>query len=459
MNHNSLGARLDAWVPPQPLTAIAVGGLALAGLAWSFLTTPTLEASPADWIATAAVVGFLAAVLVWAGTHPLHLRHQTKVYLATLPLYLMAVLAPPPVAALAAAMGVLSAQINMRPRTGNYPSDMAAAVGRWSLIVLGASTLAHLPGAAGWPLALRLGSAAALMYALDVLTVAFELSPMSGEPPRKIVIAVVRTGGLYEWAQYLVAILAGAAALYQTWTLALLVVPIYLIYTAFKNAKEVNEGTFRLLESLADTVDLRDPYTGGHSRRVADWSAAILREVNLHGAEADIIRTAARIHDIGKIGVPDNILNKPGRLTAEEKAIMDSHPVRGAELLARFSEFANGQAIVRHHHERWDGGGYPDGLRSWDIPFGARVIAVADSYDAMTSDRPYRPAMTTEKACSILRAGRDEQWDPAIVDAFLRCIETGQEEPAAQVVTVLRGEVTAEAVIGLAPPLLHPNNS
>jgi HD-GYP domain-containing protein (c-di-GMP phosphodiesterase class II) len=453
MNTNSLAARLDAWVPPQPLTAAAISGLALAGLGWSWLAAPIALSAP-EWITTAAGVAFLAAVLVWAGTHPLHLRHQTKVYLSTLPLYLMAVLAPPPVAVLAAAMGVLIAQLKMRPQTGNFPSDMATAVGRWSLIVLAASTLTHLPAAAGWPLALRLGGSAALMYAMDVLTVAFELSPMSGEPPSKIVAAVVRTGALYEWAQYLVAMLAAAAALYQTWTLLLLVVPIHLIYVAFKNAKEVNEGTYRLLESLADTVDLRDPYTGGHSRRVADWAGEILREVNLHGPEADTIRTAARIHDIGKIGVPDLILNKPSKLTAEEKAIMDSHPVRGAELLARFSEFANGQAIVRHHHERWDGGGYPDGLRSWDIPFGARVIAVADSYDAMTSDRPYRPAMSASQACSILRAGRDEQWDPVIVDAFLRCIEGGE---AAPVVTVLKGE--AAVVTALAPALLHPNSS
>ena len=122
----------------------------------------------------------------------------------------------------------------------------------------------------------------------------------------------------------------------------------------------------------------------------------------------------------------------PNTLTAEEKAIMDSHPAQGAELLARFAEFAHGQAIVRHHHERWDGGGYPAGLRSWDIPFGARVIAVADSYDAMTSDRPYRPAMSTSQATAILRTGRGSQWDPAIVDAFLRSLgerAAGEAEP------------------------------
>jgi HD-GYP domain-containing protein (c-di-GMP phosphodiesterase class II) len=449
MNTHTFRARLLAWVPPQPLTAVAVSGLAVAGLGWSWAAAPYL-AAPRDWITTALVVGFLAALLVWAGTHPLHLRHQTKVHLSTLPLYLLAVLAPPPVAALAAAVGVLIGQLKMRPQTGNFPSDIATAVSRWSLIVLAAATLAHWPAAAGWPLALRLGGIAALMYVLDVLTVTFELSPMSGEPPSKIVAAVVRAGSLYEWAQYLTAILAAAAAQVQPWTLALLVVPTHLIYVAFKNAKEVNEGTYRLLESLADTVDLRDPYTGGHSRRVADWAAEILREVNLHGPEADVIRTSARVHDLGKIGVPDHILNKPGKLTPDEKAIMDSHPVRGAELLARFSEFASGQAIVRNHHERWDGGGYPDGLGSWDIPFGARVIAVADSYDAMTSDRPYRPAMSSHKACEVLRAGRDTQWDPVIVDAFLRCIEAGRVKTAAAPAAVA-AQVPALGLAALAP--------
>jgi HD-GYP domain-containing protein (c-di-GMP phosphodiesterase class II) len=451
MNPNSLRARLDAWVPPQPLTAIAASALAVAGLGWAWAAAPH-PVAPRDWLATAAVVAFLVSVLVWAGTHPLHLRHQTKVYLSTLPLYLMAVLAPPPLAALAAGGGVLIAQLKMRPQTGNFPSDIATAVGRWSLIGLAASAFAHWPDAAGWPLALRLAGTAALMYALDVLTVAFELSPMSGEPPRKVMAAVVRAGGLYEWAQYLTAMLAGAAALYQAWTLALLVVPVHLIYTAFKNAKEVNEGTYRLLESLADTVDLRDPYTGGHSRRVAGWAASILRALNVHGPEADVIRTSARVHDLGKIGVPDAILNKPGKLTPEEKAIMDSHPARGAELLARFSEFANGQAIVRHHHERWDGGGYPDGLLSWDIPFGARVIAVADSFDAMTSDRPYRPAMTNSQACAVLRAGRDSQWDPVIVDAFLRVIEGEQKEAAGAPAVAVAAEAPGLALAGVGPP-------
>ena len=433
MSHAGFATRLRGWVPPQPHTAVVASVLAATGLGVAWLRS-ALPTSNAEWAITGAVIAFLTALLVWAGTHPLHLRHQTKVHLTTLPLYLMAVLLPPPVAAVVAGLGMLAGELRMRPQTGNLPSDIATAVSRWSLIVLAGSTLAHSAAGAGWPLAVGLCGTAALMYALDTLTCAFELSPMSGEPPWQVMRAVVREGGLYEAAQYLTAILAAAAGLYQPWALGLLVVPLYLIYIAFRNAKEVHEGTYRLLESLADAVDLRDPYTGGHSRRVADWAAKILVEVNLHGAEADLIKTAARVHDLGKIGVPDHILNKTGLLTPEEKAVMDSHPAQGAELLARFAESAHGQAIVRHHHERWDGQGYPDRLARWDIPFGARVIAVADSFDAMTSDRPYRRAMSLGQATAILRAGRDQQWDPAIVDAFLRCVEAGDVEGVGVVV-------------------------
>jgi putative nucleotidyltransferase with HDIG domain len=194
------------------------------------------------------------------------------------------------------------------------------------------------------------------------------------------------------------------------------------VYFALRQAKEMHDGTSQLLESLADTVDLRDPYTGGHSRRVTEYSMQILRELGMIGPEVELIRTAARVHDIGKIGIPDQILNKPGRLTPEEKSIMDSHPDRGADLLIRYQDFARGCGIVRHHHERWDGTGYPAGLQALDIPFGARVIAVADSFDAMTSDRPYRAGMPVEQAARILHEGRGQQWDPAIVDAFLRAI-------------------------------------
>jgi len=197
-----------------------------------------------------------------------------------------------------------------------------------------------------------------------------------------------------------------------------------------ERTKELHETTRQIVESMTDTVELRDPYTGGHSRRVTELTAGILREMGMHGSDVDLIVTAARVHDIGKIGMPDHVLLKDGNLTPEESAIMKSHPERGAELLKRYPDFAWGADIVRHHHERWDGAGYPHRRKGTEIPFGARVIAVADSFDAMTSDRPYRRGMTVQEAAAVLREGRGTQWDATLVDAFLRSIAPRLGRPA-----------------------------
>ena len=170
-----------------------------------------------------------------------------------------------------------------------------------------------------------------------------------------MLVASVRETALPEAVQYAVGLVGAEAALRDVWTLGFLVVPCAVVYVAFKVLHEMQDGTRQLLENMADAVDLRDPYTGGHSRRVTEYSAAILRELGLHGPEVDLIVTAARVHDIGKIGIPDAILNKPGKLDPAERAIMEQHPVHGAELLHRYRDFARGVALVRHHHESWDG--------------------------------------------------------------------------------------------------------
>jgi HD-GYP domain-containing protein (c-di-GMP phosphodiesterase class II) len=194
----------------------------------------------------------------------------------------------------------------------------------------------------------------------------------------------------------------------------------------------MQDGTATLLENMADTVDLRDPHTGGHSRRVTEHVRRILQELGLHGPDVDLIIAAARVHDIGKIGIPDSILLKEGLLTDEEREIMNTHPAKGADLLRRHHDFSRGAEIVRHHHERWDGDGYPSRLRGTDTPFGSRVIAVADAFDAMTSDRPYRSGMSAQQASRILREGRALQWDEAAVDAFLRGISVTQGDASPQ---------------------------
>ncbi len=407
---------------PQPLVGVGTVALALAALAASAPRAPLFLPRTAPTAATLALA--LVGAVVVAYQYPVHVRHQTKVYLFTVAYYLLAVLVPPPLAALAAGLGALTGELSRRGSSGAYPSDIATEAGRRVLMVLPAALLAQAGGgAAGHPLTV-LGAGLVLM-ALDALTLPLVLALMSGERPHHTLVAAVRDTALAEGVQYAVGLLGALAALHDPWAVGLLVVPAALVYAALKVMREMHDGTRQLLENMADAVDLRDPYTGDHSRRVTAYSAAILRELGLHGPEVDLIGAAARVHDIGKIGVPDAILHKPGRLTTEERATMEQHPVHGEALLTRYRDFARGVAIVQHHHERWDGTGYPDGLVEMAIPFGARVIAVADSFDAMTSDRLYRRGMPVAQAAAILREGRGAQWEAALVDAFLCTLDRG----------------------------------
>lgn len=402
---------------PQPLVSISMSALALMALVETWLALRNTSELNEPAIAILAV-GLVMAVVI-ADLHLIHVNYHTKASFSTLGLYLIAVLLPPPMAITVAGLGKLISEL-IQPDKGNLPSDIATCVSRWMIVVLLTALVAQLPTTTGLEELLVLVGAAVIMFIGDLVTSALELGPIAGERPWRIISATFRETAAVEAILYSLAIFGALAAMTHLWGLVFLILPVRVAYVAFKHTKEMHESTRRLLESMADAVDLRDPYTGGHSRRVTAFSQDILRELALSGPDVDLIVTAARVHDIGKIGIPDTILHKTGALTAEEWTVMQSHAARGAEVLARYPDFARGVAIVRHHHERWDGKGYPDGLAGQAIPFGARVIAVADSFDAMTSDRPYRPGMPIAKAAEILRKGRNEQWDEQIVDAFLR---------------------------------------
>jgi hypothetical protein len=404
---------------------MSVPALAALAILWDQATPGGAGAGSAE-ITLLAVI--LAVGVVLGAQFPIHVRAAQKMGMDSVALFLTAVLLPPPLAAVTAGVGVLTAEMISRGRRGATYSDIATTTARWVLITLLTAELVHLQGGDEAFNLLLLATGAGLMWIGDILTLPLLLTPITGETAGRVIVETVRAAGATEGAQYLLGLLGALAVTQQIGALALLAVPVALVYLAFKSAREMHDGTRQLLESLADTVDLRDPYTGGHSRRVADLTAGMLRELQIEGATAATIVAAARVHDIGKIGVPDQVLHKPGVLTAEERAIMETHPERGADLLRRYPDFAQGVEIVRHHHERWDGTGYPYRLKGTDIPLGARIVAVADSFDAMTSDRPYRPALPVRKAVEILRAGRGEQWDAVIVDAFLRSIRPQIEQ-------------------------------
>ena len=173
------------------------------------------------------------------------------------------------------------------------------------------------------------------------------------------------------------------------------------------------------VEMLLAAVDAKDSYTGEHSRRVTRIALRLGRAAGLSAPALRLLEFASLTHDVGKIGVPEATLRKPGGLTAEEWVEMRRHPVVSAEIVAHISDFREVAAVVRHHHERYDGGGYPDGLQAERIPYLARVIALADSFDAMTSKRTYGSPLTPAQAMEIIRENLGSQFDPLLGRLFL----------------------------------------
>ncbi len=172
--------------------------------------------------------------------------------------------------------------------------------------------------------------------------------------------------------------------------------------------------------AISKAIDARDQYTAGHSERVSKISLAIGQALNLPNEQLETLELAALFHDVGKIGIPDYILNKPSRLTDEEFNKIKEHPSIGVDILKTIDFLSQALPIILHHHERFDGGGYPNGIKGEDIPFESRIICVADSYDAMTSNRPYRNGLPHEVAVSELLKYKNIQFDSNIVDVFLK---------------------------------------
>ena len=194
---------------------------------------------------------------------------------------------------------------------------------------------------------------------------------------------------------------------------------------AIENARlhgELKAMFLETIEGFAYAIDAKDPYTLGHSRRVTQYCEWIADAMGLEGKELEKIRHAATLHDIGKIGIRLEALNKPASLTSDEEKAFQTHPKKGCKILAPIRFFEDLIPIIYHHHEHWDGGGYPEGRAGSDIPLGARIIAVADAYDAMTSDRSYRKALNVEEASEELMANVGKQFDPDVVHAFIQVL-------------------------------------
>ena len=181
--------------------------------------------------------------------------------------------------------------------------------------------------------------------------------------------------------------------------------------------------SMKMLETLAGTIDAKDKYTNGHSVRVAQYAVKLAESLGMDPIETEKLKFEALLHDIGKIGIPDAVLNKPSKLTDTEFSIIKSHTVIGSDILKNLAALPDARNVARHHHERYDGKGYPDGIKMEEIPYEARIICIADSYDAMSSDRIYRKALPREVVRDELVKGRGTQFDPEMLDVFLKLFD------------------------------------
>jgi HD-GYP domain-containing protein (c-di-GMP phosphodiesterase class II) len=224
-------------------------------------------------------------------------------------------------------------------------------------------------------------------------------------------------------ALYLLGILAAISAERQIWTVVLFVAPVGLILLVLRETTRLRRRTKDAIIQLADLIDQRDPYTYGHSQRVAEHSQRVARQLRMPAERVELITEAARMHDIGKITTPEHILKKPAALDAREWSEMRKHCESGHNFLRSLPDFTDGAELVLSHHERVDGCGYPRQLKGIDLPLEASIIAVCDAYDAMTSDRVYRPALPHDRVVRELRMGRGTQWHEKAVDALLQLVD------------------------------------
>ncbi len=190
--------------------------------------------------------------------------------------------------------------------------------------------------------------------------------------------------------------------------------------------KNLHDSYLHTIEALTAAIDAKDHYTCHHSRQVTGFAVAIAREMHLPDKEIEAIRKACQLHDLGKIGIHDHILTKPGKLTQQEWKEMQTHPLKGVEILKPLGSLSEIVDLVKEHHERFDGQGYPDGMKGNNIHLGARIIAVADAFSAMISNRPYRKKMPREEALEEVSQQANRQFDPQVVKSFLKAAQSGK---------------------------------
>jgi putative nucleotidyltransferase with HDIG domain len=366
---------------------------------------------------------------------------KTEVSVAFLPLVFVAVVFGPLAAGLVGAAAMLT-EFPTVARLSASTDQVDRPYLRWSVwtssrviasMAGGCAAAVFLTGDGPASIAAATAAATVAVLATDGSLTCLTLHLRGSERVRDALVGIAKVTAagvpIYGAA---VACLAYAYIAVAPWTAALFLIPALAAHRLFAVTRKQQEALTSLgaanerLEranlsfavALVATLDARDRYTAGHSEAVAMYARDIAAEMGWSVADQQLVDLCGLVHDIGKIGLPPGLLEKPGALTPEERLQMEEHSAIGERILANVEDYAEIAVIVRHHHERWDGGGYPDGLAGEKIPLISRILAVADAYDAMTSHRPYRAALPGVEARRRLRESSGSQFDPSVVTAF-----------------------------------------
>ena len=382
----------------------------------------------------------LAAIAVVAERASVRLSATTEASISLLPTVFSAVLFGPLAAMVVGAASMLGDFRRPRIRWVAYTCSRAITAGAAGLAAAGASMVTStVPGS----VATATSVAALTAVALDVAFAAMinKLRRNGGwiEAVRALIPMGVGSIPLYA---PLVAVLALAYRELTPWTLALFFVPalaaqrLFILYQEQRRLTDdlvaandrLERAGLSFASALVATLDARDRYTAGHSAAVANYARDIAERMGLPRSEQQLAHLCGLVHDIGKVGLPAGLLEKPGPLSLQERRLMEEHPAIGQKILEKVDGYEAIASIVRHHHERVDGHGYPDGLADTEIPLISRILSVADAYDAMTSDRPYRDAMAPQVARLRLGQAVGSQFDTSVVAAFEAILATASEE-------------------------------
>lgn len=410
----------------RTLATMFVAGIGLSAalcFAYAALALPGLAANE-------ALLAILFAALTAAATvRPVHLGFRLNIDLTTLLIVATVLTLEPATAICASTLGVVTGQLLQR-------TTWSGLVFNSGQVVLQVAAAAGIMAAFGWnpsdpafsnPRFLPvMALAMAVIFLINTVLVSCVIGLQARIVPWLVWRDTISTDLLIEQvSQFALGVVAALVVSVQILILPLLVAPGVMIYVSSSRKSQLQFQTEEAIKTLADLVDRRDPYTADHSRRVAVIAREVATQLSLSPEEITLIERAARVHDLGKLVIDLSVLNKSEPLTADEWRQFRRHPADGANILTWFPEFRRSTTYVRHHHERWDGKGYPDGLAGSEIPLGARILAVADSLDAMSSARPYRAPLSADAILNEFREYRDIQWDANVVDALLYLIQSG----------------------------------